>query len=388
MKRVAVLGGGPAGAFAAERLAAAGVDTILFDEKLAWEKPCGGGITFKAWNEYPFLIENDTPKKLVTRAHLRSERAGMAAIHLDRPLLIYSRYELNGMLLARAERAGARIEKARVTGVERSDGGWRVRTKTGSLDADFCVMAMGARNPFRDFGTEWSQGDTMSSLGYYVPSTQEHIDLKFFPAFEGYIWVFPRNEHLSVGIAGKGKPASELKAMLHQYMAEHGIGTQNAQFFGHVIPSLEKPAWRANRVAGEGWLAVGDSAGLVDPVTGEGLYYAVRSADLAARAIVAGGAEAASVYRSALSGDLHDLEVGARLSKRLFLGRFLYGDVTARMVQFMRRSPTLCSVLQDLFAGTQNYTTLKSRLKASMRGTARDVLIGAYFRGVVPRPGA
>jgi hypothetical protein len=63
----------------------------------------------------------------------------------------------------------------------------------------------------------------------------------------------------------------------------------------------------------------------------------------------------------------------------------MYGDVTARMIQFMRRSPTLCSVLQDLFAGTQNYSTLKLRLKASMRGTLQDVLIGAYFRGVVPR---
>ena len=54
--KVAVLGGGPSGAFAAERLAAAGVDTLLFDEKLAWEKPCGGGLTWKAYSQYPFLV--------------------------------------------------------------------------------------------------------------------------------------------------------------------------------------------------------------------------------------------------------------------------------------------------------------------------------------------
>ena len=53
MKRVAVLGGGPAGAFAAERLASAGLDTVVLDDKLAWEKPCGGGITSKAY-EYDF----------------------------------------------------------------------------------------------------------------------------------------------------------------------------------------------------------------------------------------------------------------------------------------------------------------------------------------------
>ena len=108
MKQVAVLGGGPAGAYAAERLASAGVHTVLFDEKLAWEKPCGGGITYRAWNEYPFLIDNETPKKQVIRTCLESDRAGSAFIGLDQPLLIYSRYELNGMLLARAERAGAR----------------------------------------------------------------------------------------------------------------------------------------------------------------------------------------------------------------------------------------------------------------------------------------
>ena len=76
MKTVAVLGGGPAGAFAAERLASSGLKTILFDEKLAWEKPCGGGLTYKAYHEYPFLIENDTPKKFVSETTLSAPRVG------------------------------------------------------------------------------------------------------------------------------------------------------------------------------------------------------------------------------------------------------------------------------------------------------------------------
>jgi len=53
MKRVAILGGGPAGAFAAEQLASAGLDALVFDEKLAWEKPCGGGLTYKATASIP-----------------------------------------------------------------------------------------------------------------------------------------------------------------------------------------------------------------------------------------------------------------------------------------------------------------------------------------------
>ena len=80
MKRVAILGGGPAGAFAAEQLASAGLSVQLFDEKLAWEKPCGGGLTYKAYNQYPFLIENSAPKRFVTR-----DRAGRPARRRSHP---------------------------------------------------------------------------------------------------------------------------------------------------------------------------------------------------------------------------------------------------------------------------------------------------------------
>src|SRR5579864_1614492 len=159
MKTVAVLGGGPAGAFAAERLASAGLQTVLFDEKLAWEKPCGGGLTYKAYHAYPFLIENNTPKKLVTETVLAAPHAKAATLRLSEPLLIYSRFDLNCMLLERAERAGARIEKARVLEALRTSTGWRLRTSAGALDADFCVVATGARNPLRDFGTQLTAQD-------------------------------------------------------------------------------------------------------------------------------------------------------------------------------------------------------------------------------------
>src|SRR5437879_6510492 len=125
MKRVAILGGGPAGAFAAERLASAGLGVVLMDEKLAWEKPCGGGITCKAYNQYPFLLENSTPKRMVTETVLAASDAGEVTLRLGDPLLIYSRFDLNRMLLERAERAGAQIEKTRVTGLDRRGSGWQ-----------------------------------------------------------------------------------------------------------------------------------------------------------------------------------------------------------------------------------------------------------------------
>jgi len=118
MKTVAVLGGGPAGSSAAERLARAGLRTIIIDEKLAWEKPCGGGITYKAYSQYPYLIENETPKKLVTSTVIAAPKAGRVCMELNQPLVIYSRKDLNAMLLRRAEEAGAEIETIVIVTIE------------------------------------------------------------------------------------------------------------------------------------------------------------------------------------------------------------------------------------------------------------------------------
>jgi flavin-dependent dehydrogenase len=225
----------------------------------------------------------------------------------------------------------------------------------------------------------------MVALGYFIPVDRDQVDIHFFKGMAGYIWVFPRNGHLSAGICAKGPTSQELRRKLERYLAERDISIQDATFYAHVIPSLEKPEWRSNRVSGHGWMAVGDAAGLVDPVTGEGLYYAIRSADLAADALLADTAAPADVYREALHGEfLDEMELASRLAGRLYLGKFLYGDVPSRMIQFMRRSPTFCHILQDLFAGTQGYLDLKSRLLASVNGTLRDMLMSRYFRGVVP----
>jgi geranylgeranyl reductase family protein len=391
MKCVAILGGGPAGAFAAEQLASAGLAVQLFDEKLAWEKPCGGGLTYKAYSQYPFLLDNPTPKRMVSETVLAAPNAGEVTLKLDDPVLIYSRLDLNRLLLERAGRAGAQIEKARVLSISRGAFGWQLRTSAGTAEADFCIVATGARNPLREVGTQLRAEDTMSALGYYVPGNQARIDIQFLPHLEGYIWVFPRCGHLSVGICGKGEAAGSLRRRLELYMSQHGISWKDATFYSHLLPSLDAASWRGNRVSGEGWMAVGDAAGLVDPITGEGLYYAIRSGDLAARTILADTCSAAGLpaaYRTLLHRDFAgDLEFGSRLARRVFLGRFLLGSVPARMVQFTRRSPRFACIVQDLFSGKQSYQGLKRRLLRNLNGSLYDIGMSLGFSRMVPRKG-
>ena len=202
----------------------------------------------------------------------------------------------------------------------------------------------------------------MAALGYYVDGDQDNIDVQFLEGLEGYIWVFPRCGHLSVGICGKGVPAVELRGRLDLYMRERGISSAGARFYSHLLPCLDKGSWRHNRVAGDGWMAVGDAAGLVDPITGEGIYYAMRSGDLAAQALLAEmrEAEPAAAYRRLLRRDFAiDLEFGSRLAKRVFLGRFLLGSVPARTVQFAAPKPAIWCDHRRLIAGRQPYLELK-----------------------------
>ena len=182
-------------------------------------------------------------------------------------------------------------------------------------------------------------------------------------------------------IGGKGEPAQALRKRLEEFMDQRGISRQGAVFYSHMLPSLAPASWRTNRAAGDGWMAVGDAAGLVDPITGEGIYYALRSADLAARVLLddSCGADKAAAYNAALSRDFtQDLAYASTLSKRVYRGQFLWGGVPRRMVEFVRRSPLFRETVQDLFSGTQPYLGLRERLYGSLNATLREVAVSFF----------
>jgi flavin-dependent dehydrogenase len=372
-RQIAVIGGGPAGAFAASLLAAGGCAVTLLDEKLAWEKPCGGGLTAKALARYPFLQHNGRPKKIVRQARLRAANGSTVRLLFPEPAIIYSRYELNSLMLERAAQAGCELVRDRVTALERAGGGWSLRGRARRYRADFLVVAAGARASFTQFAARRQPGDLGCAVGYFVAGTQDHLEVHFFKNFQGYFWIFPRTDHLSIGMYGKhtGEPAWRLKQRLDRYMEERGISRAGARFYAHLLPALALESLRSQPRAGDGWAAAGDAAGLVDPITGEGIYYALRSAEELAACYLEGCPESYPARLRSACG--YELEMAARLSPRFYTGTFLGAPIPTRMVQFARHSGIFYRLVLDLFAGWQGYRGLKERAFAGLNAGLREM---------------
>lgn len=377
-KPIAIVGGGPAGALAAAQLGGAGCEVVLFDEKLAWEKPCGGGITHKALVEWPFLSEAQVQRNWVNQCELISPSGDRVRFQLDRPIAIFSRRVLNGLLLDRARTAGTEVVRDRVVRVSGGPGSWVLETNTGRRRAGFVVIAAGARNAFRaQFSLPFSPGDLMVTAGYYIPGSSSLMQIQFLPKLHGYVWLFPRSDHFSTGICAKmgGPSTGELRRMLEAWLDQAGLEFQGTQFYSHVLPSPSLRCLRRAPVSGAGWAMIGDAAGFVDPITGEGLYYALRSAELLARAVLAGRPES---YPALLRRDfLPELEMAARVADRFYAGRWMGDSVIERMVQFTAQSGSFRALMCDLFAGTQGYQDLRRRLYRSLPAMLAESLASA-----------
>src|ERR1043165_208313 len=140
---IAVVGGGPGGGWSAILLARRGHSVTLIDPQAPWEKPCGGGITTKALQQFK-IFESDLPRKTVEKITVFFGDKNSVSITPRVPLVIVSRKELGRYLLAEAATAGVRFLHDRVTQIQANGGRWRVKTKESSLEADFVVGADGA----------------------------------------------------------------------------------------------------------------------------------------------------------------------------------------------------------------------------------------------------
>lgn len=383
--RIAIVGAGPAGSHLAHQLSQSGMDVLLFDARPAWEKPCGGGVTSKALREFEFLHTGPAPKQMVSSLRLISAQGRELTVAPRHDFAIYSRQQLATMMRQRAVNAGAQLQVARVEKTERADGKWRLTTSAGDFTVDFLVGADGASSVIRRrVGVQFGTNDFAYALGWNVrdvnPPTR--VDVKYLAEISGYLWLFPRTDHISYGIASgyRETTPAELKARLIEYistqdaeLARHltavsgnssASNSERASFYAAMIPALDVATWDQLKVsdAAQGWALVGDAAGFVDPLTGEGIYYAIKSADLLAQALMIRPADYEAMWRADFGAELRR---AAELSDRFYYGSFAGAPLTERMVQFARHHRGVREVLRDLVAGDQGYVGLKSRLLKS-----------------------
>src|ERR1051325_9745102 len=138
-------------------------------------------------------------------------------------------------------------------------------------------------------------------------------------------------------------------------------------FFGAKIPTLDVASWNGLQTTGERWALIGDAAGFADPITGEGIYYAFRSADLMAEALLASPANAYVRATAKYEQDWreafgHDLERASRRLPLFYRGRFFGRRFTDAMILLAKYHRGVRRVLVRAVVGYQSYTTLKREL--------------------------
>jgi len=375
--QITVVGGGPSGSWASIQLAKRGHTVTLIDSLAPWEKPCGGGVTTKALDRFG-IFNSDLPRKDIERITVFFGDSDSVTFAPQSALTVVSRQELGRYLLDEAARTGVRIVNDRVTRIQDRDNRWIISGRDTEFEADFLVGADGATSMVRRAtGRALGAGELCVTVGYFIPgSFPSHMKIFFVPAFEGYIWSFPRPDHISYGLITRSGPAWNIRAKsLLANFIEADLGTlvmNQAVFYSAPVPCLSPRSWKNNTISGNRWALVGDAAGLVDAITGEGIYFAFRSAEILAETIEQPGA-----YSKAIANDIgRELVRASRMYKTFYNGHFLGGDFRKRTIQMARRSRTVRHILGNLIAGNQSYVSLKKKLFYSIPSVGWDLISG------------
>jgi geranylgeranyl reductase family protein len=384
---IAIIGAGPSGAHLASRLASAGREVVLFDPKGAWEKPCGGGVPTRALREFAFILENtDYPRKLIYRVTLVSASDRRVTVDVDRPFAIYSREVLNGFILDRAIQAGANFVRAAVTDFSDDGDDWTINTDDGNQwKAKFLVGADGAASPTRRklLGI-FPKQDLALAFGYNIIIDEkldqaiktEEVVIRFPESFTGYLWAFPRPGMMNFGVASKlgERTSDELRTLLADFVRKYYGGKmpekERINFFGAKIPTLDYASWKDLQASGDRWALIGDAAGFCDPITGEGIYYAFKSADTLADAFAQQQMQTSDAYNR--SARLYEqmwreffggeLQRASQLLPRFYRGTFFGRPFPNAVIYLAAHHRGVREVLVNALIGEQSYVTLKDDL--------------------------
>jgi geranylgeranyl reductase family protein len=286
---VAVVGAGPAGSTTAYRLARAHARVLLIDKaRFPRDKPCGGGLTMRAVRQLPVSVEPVVEDR-ITRARCRLRYGPVMERTSEHVLcLMTQRRKLDALLVEQAADAGAIFRDGVRVDVE---SGRRLRVDGQAIDVGAVVGADGANGVAAKalgLGGAIVTGVALEGNLPYERLPRDEwrgmlvLELATLPG--GYGWIFPKGDHVNVGVGGWGSEGPRLRAHLQTLCDHYGIRIDDlTNLRGHRLP-MRRPE---TKLAGGRAVLVGDAAGVLDPVSGDGIYEALVTGKLAAEHILA-----------------------------------------------------------------------------------------------------
>lgn len=289
MDDVIIVGAGPGGASAAYFLGKAGMRVrVLEKEMLPRYKPCGGGLSLRMLEKYfPFSFEPVIEERMNQISYALGNRALSIPLP-DHSMAMVMRDKFDQFILSHAQ---AEVEQgATVKDVIEFPEYVAVKTNEGkNHECRFLIGSDGAGSIVaKSVGLR--RRKVLAAAIEAEAQVPEDMLRRFqsVPLFifgelrTGYLWVFPKADHLSVGVAALHPKPGELQTTLHRVMSRYGINLESTRLYGHPLPIYTG----RERIATSRVLLIGDAAGLVYPFSGEGIRLAIKSGNLAATSIL------------------------------------------------------------------------------------------------------
>lgn len=354
-----IVGGGPSGAICGYTLSEAGLQVLIIDQSLfPRRKVCGGGLTFHAMKEIPFDITDVIHQKL-NSGQITFRGNLITTIHNRETIAsTIDRETFDSFLLDKAVKAGAEtLLGRRVNKVAEQNDLIRVQTDQETFYGKYLIGADGVHSVIakqtgmiENRSTSLAYEARLTRGSEQDPSPDEMITFDFGTIFGGYGWIFPKRDHLNIGVCrtwpGKKASKKHLLRFIDQHPALHQDRIIDIRAFPVPLGG-KKSNLHQNNI-----LLVGDAANLADPWLGEGLYYALYSGRRAAETII-----------KHHNGDLVDLAVYTQDINRNCVDQFAYARIFSFVVNalpyinvlMLKASKTLQTIVVDLLRGDQTY---------------------------------
>ena len=336
---VGVVGAGVAGSVCARALGEAGINVAVLDHSHPREKPCGGLIENTVVEELRIpneILENEVKWLIAERFGFRS------SLSCEPHLFLVSRKDFDNFLLKQAlENKSVTFFPEKVVEVTKDEKRWLLTTSSGRsirvkkvIGADGCpsTVRKSVSFPIPPQFLATTVGYVYHCSGKYVEETFQRntiegfYDRRYVPK-GGFLWVFPKRTTINIGV-GSIEPGKKLKQALSRFVLQHPTGkklqTLPREFYTHVVPAVWTERFFDTSSCSNDWALIGDAAAHVNPISGAGIYYAMKDGISCASALLNGDLQLYDRYWRREYGD--ELLWSAKHVLRFYsnLGLFLW----------------------------------------------------------------